>query len=68
MLVGREKFCFFSCFAILRCKGSYFEVLGDSQTRRTDVRVVCATNADPSSKTCVHRHTSKLTSILPSLE
>ena len=32
-----------------------YEVLGDSQTRRTDVRVVCATNADL--RTMVAEHT-----------
>ena len=32
-----------------------YEVLGDSQTRRTDVRVVCATNADL--QTMVEEHT-----------
>ena len=32
-----------------------YEVLGDSQTRRTDVRVVCATNADL--RTMVEEHT-----------
>ena len=32
-----------------------YEVLGDSQTRRTDVRVVCATNADL--RTMVSEHT-----------